>query len=37
LLRAMAFNPRARNALVHALTRYQSLVKLLALGARFRR
>jgi flavin-dependent dehydrogenase len=37
LLRAMTFNPRARNALVYALTRYQSLVKLLALGARFRR
>jgi flavin-dependent dehydrogenase len=37
LLRAMAFNPRARNALVHALTRYQSLVKLMALGARFSR
>jgi flavin-dependent dehydrogenase len=34
-LRAMAFNPTARNALVYALTRYQSLVKLMALGARF--
>ena len=35
-LRAMAFNPRARNALVHALTRYQSLVKLMTMIARFR-
>jgi len=36
LLRAVAFNPAARNALVTALTRYQSLVKLMALSTRQR-
>jgi flavin-dependent dehydrogenase len=33
LLRAVAFNSTARNALVSALTRHQSLVKLMALSA----
>ena len=37
LLRAAAFNSTARNALVSMLTRHQSLVKLLALGAIQRR
>jgi flavin-dependent dehydrogenase len=36
LLRAMAFNSTARNALVYALTRYQSLTKLMALSAKQR-
>lgn len=35
LLRAVAFNSTARNALVSALTRHQSLAKLMALSARF--
>jgi flavin-dependent dehydrogenase len=36
LLRAVAFKPAARNALVTALCRYQSLVKLIALSTRQR-
>jgi len=36
LLRAVAFNPTARNALVTALTRYHSLAKLMALSTRQR-
>ncbi|MGH9768091.1 MAG: FAD-dependent monooxygenase [Blastocatellia bacterium] len=36
LLRAVAFKPAARNALVTALTRYHSLVKLMALSTRQR-
>ncbi|MGH9935397.1 MAG: NAD(P)/FAD-dependent oxidoreductase [Blastocatellia bacterium] len=34
LLRAVAFNPAARNAMVSALTRYQPLTKLIALSTR---
>lgn len=36
LLRAVAFNPAARNALVTALTRYHSLARLMALSTRQR-
>jgi flavin-dependent dehydrogenase len=35
LLRALAFNSMTRNILVSALTRHQSLVKLMALSTRF--